>query len=129
MTDYRLAASGRDYAKAHELIRSEGLQQEELSFPTMLAWQGNELVGCLGTHITNKMIAAGPLTIKTDRPRYWTLIRLIENYENVMRAAGISSYIFSVEVTNTDYIDKIDKTFGLKPYAVENGHNFYIRKL
>lgn len=129
MTEYRLAASGADYAKAHELVRAEGLPDHELSYPTILAVKDGELTGLLSTHIQKNMIIAGPMVLRSGAPRYWTLIRLIETYENVMRSAGISAFVFSVdEATSAKWLEKVD-WFGLKPYADQDGRKFYVRNL
>lgn len=129
MTLYRLAASPRDYAAAHDLIKAEGLPEHRLSFPTFMAWKDNELTGVLSTHIYNNMIIAGPLVLKNGQARYWTLIRLIENYERVMRHMRITSFIFSVDEKAKEWLDKIAKTYAIEPYAHQDGRFFYERKL
>ena len=130
MTHYRLAVSPQDYKLAHQLFKSEGIEDvDELSFPTMTAWDDGTLVGVLSTHITDKVIVAGPMVIKNDKPRYWTLIRLIEQYERVMKQAGVTQFVFSVPVDQYPrYVEQIDK-LGMKPYAQEGGRNFYVRNL
>lgn len=129
MTSYRLAASGSDYAKAHKLIKAEGLEQAQLSFPTMMAWKENELTGFISTYISNNSIVAGPLVIKSGQSRYWTLIRLIENYERVMREMRIQSYIFSVDKDQQSWLDKVNEVFAIKPYTEYNGRFWYQRNL
>lgn len=129
MTHYMLAASARDYAKAQDLVKAEGLPRHTLSFPTVLAWKDGELTGLLSTYIQKDLIVAGPLVLRSGQKRYWTLIRLIENYELVMRTVGVTSYIFSVEEDNQAWLDKIDDVFHLEPYATQDGRNFYVRKL
>lgn len=129
MTMYRMADGPADYAKCHKLLRDEGLPDHELSFPTIMAKKDDELTGMLATHYSNGMIIAGPLVLKSGQRRYYTLIRLIETYERVMRAAGITSYIFSAEASNEAWLDKIDKLFHFKPYAEKDGRLFFIRDL
>ena len=129
MTQYKIAASATDYRKAHELVKSEGLPDHPLNFPTVMAIQGDEVVGILGTDTSGEFIIAGPLVLKGDRLRAFTLIRLIDFYDAVMREAGVTAYIFSVEDGNTKWIDKIDKTFSLSPYAHKDGRAFYVRNL
>lgn len=129
MTTYRLAADARDYAKAHDLIKADGLEQARLSFPTIMAWKGNELTGIFSTHFVRNMIIAGPLVLKGGAKRYWTLIRLIENYERVMRQTGVTSYIFSVDVNDKKWLDKISDVWKIEPYAEQNGRFFYMRNL
>lgn len=128
MTLYRLAETGRDYAKCHELMRAEGVQQAELAYPTMMAWKDKELTAFLSTYIDKGWITAGPLVLKSGPPRYWTLIRLIEAYENVMRASGVTSFLFSVPDSYEKYLKQID-ALGMKPYAKQDGRSFFVRNL
>lgn len=130
MTDYRLARGPADYAKAHALIKEEGLEEHRLSFPTIMAWKDDELTGFLSTtYDKNNATLAGPLVLKSGARRSWTLIRLIDVYDSVMRNSGVKSYIFGVEKKNADWLQKIGQTFGLEPFAEKDGHWFYERKL
>lgn len=129
MTLYRLAASPRDYAKAHDLIASEGLPEHRLSFPTIMAWKDNELTGLLSTHIDKDTIYAGPLVLKSGQRRSWTLIRLVENYERIMREMKIKQFIFSVDKANKEWLDKISQTYAFEPYTEYNGRYWYKRNL
>lgn len=128
MTHYLLARTAQDYKKAHELIKEEGLDDAPLNFPTLLAWEDAKLVGVLGTDTSQNMIIAGPLAIRSDKKRVFTLLRLIEKYEDVMRACQITSYVFSVEI-GTKWLDEVEKLTELKPYAEKDGRAFYVRNL
>lgn len=129
MTIYRLAASPRDYVAAHDLIKAEGVEQARLSFPTVMAWKDNELTGILSTYIDKNTIYAGPLVLKKGQRRLWTLIRLVETYEKVMRDMTIKSYFFSVDKANKEWLDKISDVYELKPYTEYNGRYWYQRNL
>lgn len=129
MTSYRLAASARDYAKAHDLMKAEGLEQAQLSFPTLMSWKGNELTGFMSTYISNNAIVAGPLVVKGGQNRIWTLMRLIENYERVMREMKIRSYIFSVDEKQNTWLDKIAEVFAVELYTEHKGRFWYKRNL
>lgn len=130
MTDYRLARGPADYAKAHDLIKEEGLAEHRLSFPTVMAWKDGEVTAVLSTtYDRNNTTIAGPLVLKSGARRSWTLIRLIDVYDSVMRSAGMKSYIFSVEKKNVEWLEKIEQTFDIKPFAEKDGNWFYERKL
>lgn len=129
MTIYRLAASPRDYAAAHDLVKAEGLPEHRISFPTVMAWKDNELTGILSTYIDKNTIYAGPLVLKKGQRRSWTLIRLVETYEKVMRSMTIKSYFFSVDKANKEWLDKISDVYELKPYTEHNGRYWYQRNL
>lgn len=129
MTEYRLAMGGDDYRRAHELMTAEHMEQDELAFPTMMAWKDNELTGFISTHISNDLIVAGPMVIKSGRPRYWTLIRLIENYETVMRDIGITAYVFSIDASDEKWTQDIWDIYGTRPYAERDGRKFFVRNI
>lgn len=129
-TSYKIAETAMDYTKAHALIRNEGQNDDfQLSFPTILAMEDDEVVGVLGTNVTQKYILAGPLVLKSDRKRSFTIIRLVELYDATMRAAGIRSFIFATDLSNTRWLEYIDKVLGFKPYTIKHGKAWFIRNL
>jgi hypothetical protein len=129
MTDYKIAQTAYDYKRCHGLLLKVGRDQPGITFPTIMAEKDGELTGVLCTHISNKMIFAGPVAIRDDAPHYWTFIRLIEAYENVMRTAKITTYLFAVPKTETKYLELIEKVLELKPYGEAEGHLLFDRRL
>lgn len=130
MTEYYLARTSQDYKACHDLVQEEGLEEHQLSFPTIMAIKDGELTGFLSTNISKKQIVAGPLVIKSGARRYWTLIRLIERYENVMRHTGITEFIFSVDAKMSEaWLDKVYELFHFTPYTEHNGRLWFVRKL
>lgn len=124
---YRIADSPKLLKQAHALIKAEGLSKQELEFPTVVALE-DKVIGLIGTKITNNMIVAGPLVIKSDRRRIMTAIRMVEMYEIAMKGLGISSFIFSVE--DGSLLEKLIERYGYEPpYAEEEGRKFYVRRL
>lgn len=129
-TRYRIAENGADYRKAHELIKAEGEEGEfQLSFPTLLALDEGECVGVLGTNITQNYILAGPLVLKSDKKRTFTIIRLVELYDATMRTAGIRSFIFATDLKNKKWLEYIDNVLHLTPYSYKDGKAWFIRNL
>lgn len=129
MTDYIVARTAEDYTRCHLLLEEEGRNQDGISFPTIMAIKDDELTAVLCTHVSDGMIVAGPVAIKGGQPRYWTFIRLIEAYENVMRGAGVTMYIFSVPNEEERYLELIHKLLGIEPYAEVEGRKFFDRRL
>jgi len=130
VTAYRVATNPGDYQFAHALMRAEGVvEKQKITFPTILAYDDdNKVVGMLGTRIINRMIVAGPLILRGDQRRSFTAMRLFEFYENAMKNMGIKSFIFSTEIGHI--FDKVVREkLELQPYAVDDGQNWYIRKL
>jgi len=109
-------------------MRAEGIE-DELAFPTVMAIKDGQLTGFISTHISNDMIVAGPMVIRSGARRYWTLIRLIEHYENVMRSIGITSYIFSIDANDEKWTADIKELYGVDPYAEQEGRKFFVRNI
>jgi len=129
-TAYKIAENGADYRKAHALIKESGMDREfQLSFPTILAMENEEVVGVLGTNIEQDCILAGPLVLKQDKKRSFTILRLVELYDFTMRKAGIRSYLFCTELGNEKWLEYVERLGGLKPYSYKGGHAWFIRDL
>lgn len=132
MTDYKLVSGSRDYEKARKFYASEGMEHGKLSFPTVLALEEDEVIGALSTRAKDKkrgLIVAGPLAVRWDRPRFMTVIRLVDAYDNVMRAAGVASYIHFVERNNEKWLDFVRRTEQGEPYAETADHIFFLKRL
>ena len=123
-----MANGADDYNRAYKLMRAEGIE-DELAFPTVMAIKDGQLTGFISTHISNDMIVAGPMVIRSGARRYWTLIRLIEHYENVMRSIGITSYIFSIDANDEKWTADIKELYGVDPYAEQEGRKFFVRNI
>lgn len=123
---YHVASNTKDYNKVQALIQKEGITKTRLSFPTVMAFDGDELVGALGTRIDNKMIVAGPLVLRSDKRRVFTGIRLAEAYEMAMRNLGIKSFIIYGE-TGGLLTKAIERYYpGITPYSMKDGNSFYV---
>ena len=129
MIEYRRASNSHDYKLCHQLMRQENIPEDKLGFPTMMAFENNELIGICATTIKNDMIIAGPLTLRSDRRRAFTALELCVKYEEDLKSLGIVSYIFSAEYGGIMQ-KAIDRYMhGMKPYADDGKHKFYIRRL
>lgn len=124
-----VAASPGHYQAAHRLLREEGVEKQVLGFPTVMAWDDDTLVGICGTRIVDRMILAGPLIVRTDRKRLFTIMRLCEAYESAMMEIGIRSFILSVE--NESLLHRgMNRYFpDQEPYAKDDEYSHYIWKV
>lgn len=129
MTSYKIAENAAEYKKAHGLIKAEGVVDMPLAFPTILAMDGEDVVGVLGTDVSSGYIVAGPLVLKSDKKRSFTIIRLVDAYDHAMRLAGVKSFIFSASLENKKWLDYIDKVLGFTPYSYSDGRAWFVRKL
>ena len=95
-TQYRLVTTLPEYQRCHALLKAQGLDDGALSYPTVMALRDDGVIGLLSTIASHEAIICGPLVVSTPRPIIVAL-RLIESYENVLRSAGVSQYVFGVD--------------------------------
>jgi hypothetical protein len=125
---YKIAVTPADFHQAHALMREEGVPEQSLGFPTVMALEDDEIIGIIGTDIQNDMILAGPLVVKSDRKRIMSAIKMVEMYEMALRAVKISTFIFYVE--EGSFLDKMIARYSeYQPYAVQGTKKFFIRRL
>lgn len=107
MTEIRIAETDADY----ELVASRsGVEPEDLMFPTLIAYRGEDFVGSLGTRNRDDMVIAGPLYIAENIPHKGHLAsRLIDAYDRVMVRLGIVSYFFHVAAQNQAMMRSVER--------------------
>lgn len=126
MVNFRIANDSL-MEQAEDLMETEGFENAPFDYPTVVAVEGDEVVGFIGTHIRDDLILAGPLVLKTDRRRPFTAIRLGEVYEAVLRSIGITNYVLWFEEDSN--LDRYFRSIGLTPYAISDGKSFYFRDI
>lgn len=127
---YRVADNPGAYKAARDFLRAEKVKFKQLNFPTVVGWENGEVVAVLGTDTSQKMVVAGPLHVKqSDKKRWWPIIRIIEYYDDFMKNAGIKSYLFSCEKTNRVWLDYIQRTYELDPYAADADWFYFIKRI
>jgi len=109
MISYRLAHPGGEYNRLYALMKREedGLKVP-LGWPTVVAEENGRVVGFLSTHKVAGALLAGPLVIEGSH-RPWVFIRLVEAYETVLRAAGVTVYAFRVDKSNEKQVERLDR--------------------
>lgn len=133
-TKYRLAASPRDYQKCRALfIENHGAEPlRSFSFPTVVAERAGEIVGFLSTWDQKTALIAGPLEVKGGKNMFM-FIRLIEAYENVLRAAGVKRFLFFTRLGRADSFDpervKEFSGFGVKFLRTEAGQAIFVKEI
>jgi hypothetical protein len=104
----------------------------KLGWPTVVAVRGNKLLGFLSTQERDEAVVAGPLMVncRKGKSKAFVCLRLVEAYDNLMRAMGIRKYLFHVAKDETPaWVRQVDEA-GI--YAIINetdAHLWYERDL
>jgi hypothetical protein len=77
---------------------------EKLGFPTIVAEREGKIIGFLSTYPNKKGIFPGPLVLNGSKSIF-TVMRLIEAYENVLRYAGVEFYMVNVDKRNNRIVN------------------------
>jgi hypothetical protein len=125
---FTIAQTPNDYKLCHALARETATPIKQLSFPTVLGYEGDTFVGFMSTFLGEGLIVAGPMVIKPDKRRPRLALRLGENYENAMRSMGVHSFIMSVERDSVMH-DAVKRYTGMEPYAEEENTLFFVRRI
>lgn len=128
MTIYRLAKTPADFKACHALMIEAG-ERIAIRRPTIVAERDGKIIAMLGTIKTKRGMVAGPLIISSAvHSRGFLLMRLIDNYDLVLRKLGLPSYFFHVRQANARWVDTLTR-FRYEPFAQEDGVLWYLKKL
>jgi hypothetical protein len=124
---YRLVTEPQEYAICHRLLKERGDQDQPMTFPTVLARRDGKPIGFISTQPSNKAVAVGKLVVQeTNRPLIIAL-RLSEAYENVLRLAGIKTYLFPVDRKRPEFLKVVEK-LGVVEQVRESTSNIWFRR-
>lgn len=105
-TLYRIASAGSDYRACHAINKALGKPGKPLHFPTVVAERDGKILGYLSTHReVTWCLMAGPLEVLTPSP--FMSMRLIEAYESVLKAVGITRYCFAIDKGQQGWIEQV----------------------
>lgn len=127
--EYTVCNNPGAYALVRKFLKEQKVEAVRLTTPTIYAHKGDEIVGVIGTTIKNGSIWMGPLTLASDKRHPFIAIRLIDSYDNYMRAAGVTAYCIYLDKNSEKLVDRVKETMSLEPYAVNEDGWFFIRKL
>lgn len=124
---YRLAKPGGEYNRLYALMEQEMGKKEVIGWPVVVAEENGKVIGFLATYPTDEALIAGPLVIEgSNRP--FVFIRLVDAYENLLRAAGVSVYTFRVAKSNVNQIARVESV-GLERIGETETQIIYKREL
>ncbi len=110
-TDYELVKTAKEYSLCKEFLERNNITYGgKLSFPTIIARRGPEVIGVMGTHPTRNYILVEPIFANVqENNQSFVVMRLVQVYEGVLQIAGVSRYRFRFEQDDTKWISIIRK--------------------
>lgn len=125
---YRLASSPHDYKQCHELARSTDLEHRRLEYPTIMGFDGDDLIGFVSTMQKGGLLAVGQIAVKTGRLRSVVAGKLLTALENVLRSSGISWYYIPVQRDRDDLIALVSR-FAERVEDTNDGNAWFRRNI
>lgn len=104
---YRLATSPHDYKRCHELARSTGLEHRRLEYPTIMGFDGDDLIGFVSTMQKGGLLAIGQIAVRKGRLRSVVAGKLLTALENVLRLSGVSWYYIPIQKDRGDLMELV----------------------
>ena len=100
-------------------------EPKKLGWPTVVAERQSRILGFITTDTTAKLIVAGPLIVNGGSSSF-TVLRLIQAYENVLKYAGMDGYFFHIEKKNKHWL-KMVRTVGV-PEVDKTSKGFWFKR-
>ena len=127
-TEYYLADEST-YPLLHDLLTATDADDVPFGFPTVYAVRQGILLGFLGTLESPEAVVAGPLCLDpTLKAPMVTALRLTEVYEQVLKQAGCTSYLFGVDLSNLPWRAVLAKR-GYLPYATDATSEWFKKEI
>lgn len=122
---YRLAKPG-EYPKLHAFAKEHSGHSIAMTFPTVVCEDDGEVRGLISTVPHKKAIIVGKFVSTSP----FIALRLIEAYENLLRHAGVTLYLFPVATDDGGKMSNtLSRTFGIQPYASDEENDWYKREI
>lgn len=98
-TVYRIITE-EDEDKLREWVISKMDMPADIGFPTLMAFQGGRIVGCMVTQDRDDAVVCGPLIGESGI----ISVRLCELYESLLKRLGVKEYLFYVDDPDTSRV-------------------------
>lgn len=125
---YRLASSSQDYRQCHQLARASDLEKRRLEYPTVMGFDGDDLIGFVSTIQKGGLLAVGQIAVKKGRLRSVVAGKLLTALENVLRLSGISWYYIPVQRDREDLITLVS-SFAERLDDTGDGNTWFKREI
>lgn len=130
-TQYYLVTRQPDYKRCQGLLRQTEFPARQLHFPTVMALRGDKLLGFVTTttQVPRAPVCAGPLVLDPHLSRpIFVAMRLMEGYEQILEAAGVTSYIFGIDKTHPQWFAAMQR-LGMPRYRETDEAWWFQRRL
>lgn len=125
---YRLADGPADFRRAHALCDALGMERVTFGWPTVVAEKDGEIIGVMATRPSDKAVLVGRLAAKGQNPSF-TLIRLVDAYENVLRLAGVKVYLIPTQREDERLQVAIERLMDIRPWVRDEKVVWYRREI
>ena len=109
-TKIRLARPGGEWNRLYAMAKRAGGRPHkgDFGFPTVVAERDGEVIGFLSTWPSDKAVFAGPLVVDGGKNPF-LFIRLVEGYENVLKAAGVKVYLHHIDKEREEHVGMMER--------------------
>jgi len=114
---YRIAED-EDYAVARAMLVGQGQPDQEIGYPTILAYDGEILAGFIATTPRPDMVLGGPMVLGPIPNAPLVAARLATLYQQVLRSLGIEKIVFYADESSSPFGRGMKRLFpAIEPYA------------
>lgn len=129
-TVVRLVNPGGEWNRLYAMAKRAGgkVHKGDFAFPTVVAVRNGEIVGFVATQPNPDAVVAGPLVIDGG-PNIFIFLRLAEGYENVLRLAGVKTYLHVIDKGRDEHVQMMERLGFVRWGLTEDGDTLMRRDL
>lgn len=121
---YFLALHAGDYRKLRLYAESEGIFDFKMSYPTVFAVRNGAIRGVITTATDQGCLQLCALV--SEGEKLWTWLRLVEMYERLLQAAGVTCYFFPVPSGKPEWRAMVERA--AEVVLIEDGDPAWYRR-
>ena len=123
---YKIAKSANDYKAVRALMLAEGQQVQAVTFPTILAFDDERLIGFIATTPDPDMVLGGPVVLAPGKQAPFVAARLAKLYQQVLLSMGVKHIVFYADENTSPFGRGMKRMFPhIEPYAKKGSVMFY----
>lgn len=123
---YKMASVSNDWAACAALMRAQGQPPQELTSPTIMAFDDEKLRGFIATTPDPGMVLGGPVVMTPGGDAPFIIARLATLYQKVLISMGIERITFYAHENDSPFGRAMKRMFPqITPYAKKGQVMFY----